>query len=95
MDPLDIIKEKDKKLFDEVKNFENLAFQEGSLSSKIKILMALAIDASHGSVEGVKALLEVAKNMGATDEEIFEAVRVSGYVSGASAIYTVADALKE
>ncbi len=95
MDPLDLIKARDKELYSEVKNFEALAFQEGELSSKVKILMALSIDASHGSVEGVKALCAVAKSMGATDTEINEAIRVAGYVSGAAAIYTFADALVE
>jgi len=94
MDPLNIIKKNDEKLFDEVKRYEKLTFEDGKLSSKVKILIALAIDASHGSVDGVKSLYEVAKKAGATDDEIFEAVRVAGYVSGTGAIYTVADALK-
>lgn len=73
----------------------HLAFKDGSLPGKIKILIALALDASHGSVLGVKALANAAMKAGASKAEIGEALRVAVYVCGAGSAFTAAQALRE
>jgi len=55
----------------------------------------MALDASHGAVQGVKALAQEARQAGATKEEITEALRVAQYVSGVGSIYTASPALRE
>jgi len=80
------------------KRFENmrsLAFKHGALSSKIKTLIAMALDASHGSEEGVRALAHSETKAGATREEIGEALIVALYVCGVGSAYTAAHALKQ
>lgn len=80
------------RLVDEIKQ---LAFSDGALPKKIKLLIALALDAAHGAVDAVKPLAQVAMEAGATREEIAEALRVALYVSGARSAYTAAGALRE
>ena len=55
----------------------------------------MALDASHGTVQGVKSLAQQAMQAGATKEEIMEALRVTQYISGAGSTYTAAQAFKE
>ena len=57
--------------------------------------MSMAVDASHGTVEGVKALTLQATKAGATKEEIMETLRVAQYVSGVGCVYTAAHAYKD
>lgn len=59
------------------------------------MLIAMALDASLGSVDGVKSLAQAAIQAGATKEEIMEALRVAQYISGGSSVYTASRALKE
>lgn len=93
--PLHVIKEKDSDLFDQVQRTQKLALDDHVISKKYKLLMALAIDASHGAVDGVKSLALQAQKHGATKEEIMEAVRVAYFISGVSSVYTAARALDE
>jgi alkylhydroperoxidase/carboxymuconolactone decarboxylase family protein YurZ len=62
---------------------------------KIKVLMAMALDTAHGTVEGVKSLTQQAMEAGATKEEIMETLRVAQLVSGAACSYTAARAFKD
>ena len=55
----------------------------------------MALDASEGAVEGVKALVEQAMRVGAIKEEIVETIREVQYISGAGSVYTAARAFKE
>jgi alkylhydroperoxidase/carboxymuconolactone decarboxylase family protein YurZ len=55
----------------------------------------MALDASHGTVQGVNALAQAAMQAGATKEEITETLRVAQYISGVGSVYTAAHALKE
>ena len=55
----------------------------------------MALDAAHGSADGVKSLADQAMKAGATQAEIIEAIRVTQYVSGAGAVYTAARAFEE
>jgi len=55
----------------------------------------MALDASHGTVQGVRALAQAAMRAGASKEEIVEALRVAQYISGVGSVYTAAHALKD
>jgi alkylhydroperoxidase/carboxymuconolactone decarboxylase family protein YurZ len=93
--PLKIIEKLDLELVKNVEATQTLALADGVLPKKVKLLMAMALDASHGTVEGVKALTQQAMKAGATKEEIMETLRVAQYVSGAGSVYTAAHAFKD
>lgn len=93
--PLKIIEKLDLALFKNVEATQTLALGDGALPRKVKLLMAMALDASHGTVEGVKSLTQQAMNAGATKEEILETLRVAQYISGAGCVYTAAHAFKD
>ena len=93
--PLDIIKKVDKELFENISKTKEISLEDGALSKKNKILIAIALDASHGAVNGVKALATLAIQNGATKPEILEAIRVANYISGVGSVYTAADALRD
>jgi alkylhydroperoxidase/carboxymuconolactone decarboxylase family protein YurZ len=93
--PLKIFEKLDPELLNLVENTRELALADGALPKRIKLLIAMALDASHGAVQGVKALAQAATQSGATQEEITEALRVTQYVSGVGSIYTAASVLRE
>jgi alkylhydroperoxidase/carboxymuconolactone decarboxylase family protein YurZ len=93
--PLKMIEKLDLELFKNVETAQALALTEGALSGKVKLLMAMALDASHGTVEGVKSLTQQAMKAGATKEEIMETLRVAQYISGVGCVYTAAHAFKD
>jgi len=55
-DPLKVFERLDPELLKLVGNTRELALADGALPKKVKLLMAMALDASHGTVEGVRAL---------------------------------------
>mgnify|MGYP001110046657 CR=1 FL=1 len=93
--PLNIFEKLDPELFKLVENTNRFALADGALPRKFKLLIAMALDASLGAVQGVKMLAQAAMRSGATREEIVEAVRVANYISGVGSVYTAAQALKE
>jgi len=93
--PLKTIEKLDAALFQNVEATQSLALKDGALSRKVKLLMAMALDASHGAVEGVRSLAQQAMKVGATKEEIMETLRVAQYISGVGCVYTAANALKD
>jgi alkylhydroperoxidase/carboxymuconolactone decarboxylase family protein YurZ len=94
-DPLKVFQKLDPQLLELVGNTRRLALAEGALPQKVKLLMAMALDASHGTVEGVRALAQAAIRAGATKEEITETVRVAQYISGVGSVYTAAHAFED
>lgn len=94
-DPLKVYEKIDPEIRRVVENFRIFAFKDGALPAKIKILIAMALDASHGAAEGVKTLANLAMKAGATKEEIGETLRVALFVCGAGSAYTAAYGLKE
>lgn len=64
------------------------------MPKKFKLLIALALDASLGAVQGVRALAQEATQAGATRAEIMETLRVVYHVSGVGSVYTAAQALR-
>jgi len=93
--PLKIFEKLDPELLKLVENTNRFALSDGALPRKFKLLIAMALDASLGAVQGVKSLARAAMQAGATREEILEAVRVANYISGVGSVYTAAQALKE
>ena len=93
--PLKIYEELDPKLLNLVNNTRDLALTDGALTRKVKLLIAMVLDAVHGASDGVQALAREALKAGATKEEITEALRVAQYICGVGCIYTAARALKE
>jgi alkylhydroperoxidase/carboxymuconolactone decarboxylase family protein YurZ len=93
--PLKIIEKLDLELFKNVETTKTLALEDGALPRKVKLLMAMALDASHGTVEGVKSLTQQAMKAGATKEEIMETLRVAQYISGVGCVYSAAHAFKD
>jgi alkylhydroperoxidase/carboxymuconolactone decarboxylase family protein YurZ len=92
--PLDAYKEIDPKVIECYENLRNSAFSEGALSPKVKLLIAIAIDAEHGAVQGATSLGQMAIGLGVTKEEIIEALRVAYFVGGNLALFTSAVVLK-
>ncbi|MEN3050198.1 MAG: carboxymuconolactone decarboxylase family protein [Candidatus Methanosuratincola petrocarbonis] len=92
-DPHEAMRKIDQRLFEQVEGARRFAFSEGAIPVKYKLLIAMAIDASHGASGGVRALAEAAMRAGATKEEIAEALRVAFYISGCGSFYTAADGL--
>ncbi len=88
--PLDIFKEFDPKVLESWRNMQELTFSEGALSAKTKVLMAMAIDAGNGAMQGAVAIGRRALKMGATKEEIVEALRVAYSIGGNEALFTSA-----
>ena len=93
--PLNILKELDRKFYDDVTEKGKAVFSDGSLTKKVKLLIALALDASHGAVNGVRSLAIQAKEVGASKEEIIEAIRVVDYISGVGSTYTASAGLRD
>ena len=92
--PLKILERVDPELLKLVEKTNALALDDGALPRKFKLLIAMALDASHGTVEGVKALAQQAIQAGAKREEIMEALRVAQYISGVGCVYTAARAFQ-
>jgi alkylhydroperoxidase/carboxymuconolactone decarboxylase family protein YurZ len=91
---LEPIKELDNELHELVEKARAMSFEDGALSRKMKFLIAIALDASRGSVTGVTALTKQAIEAGATKKEIMEALRITNFIYGVGSVYTVALALK-
>ncbi len=93
--PLKIFETLDPELLRHVEDSGEFAFADGALPRKYKLLIGMAFDASHGAVQGVKALARQAIEAGATNEEITETLRVAQYLSGVGCVYIAGQALKE
>jgi alkylhydroperoxidase/carboxymuconolactone decarboxylase family protein YurZ len=93
--PLAILEKIDPELLKHVRDTNAFALADGALPRKVKFLIAMALDAAHGTVEGTRALAEQAIKAGATREEIVETIRVAQFVSGVGSVYVAARALKE
>jgi alkylhydroperoxidase/carboxymuconolactone decarboxylase family protein YurZ len=92
--PLDVYREFDPKIVESYDRLQDVVFSEGALPRKFKVLIAMAIDVEHGALQGATALGRRALKLGATKEEIIEALRVSYYVGGNRALFTSAQVLQ-
>ena len=93
--PLKIFEKTDPELRKAIQTSNEFTFSDGALPRKFKLLVAMALDASHGTVDGVKSLAGQAMQAGATKEEVMETMRVTYYISGVGAVYTAAKAFNE
>jgi alkylhydroperoxidase/carboxymuconolactone decarboxylase family protein YurZ len=93
--PLAHYRELDPEAVDLIQQLNNFALGDGELPRKVKILIAMALDASHGAVNGVKSLAVQAMAEGATKGEIAETLRVAMYVSGVGSVFSAAAGLRE
>lgn len=71
------------------------AMGSGALDQKTKLLIALAIDATHGANLGVENISNQLRNMGVTDEEISEAIRIAYFASGNTILSSYFSAFKK
>ncbi len=74
--------ERDPELFEAVKKVTEVAMAPGALDAKTKTLIGLALDAYIGAERGVMVLANRARELGATEQEICEALRLSYSISG-------------
>jgi alkylhydroperoxidase/carboxymuconolactone decarboxylase family protein YurZ len=93
--PLQVIINEDLELFNLLEDTRQLAFVEGGIPLKYKLLIAMALDAANGAVDGVKVLAMQAIQVGATKEEVMQAIRITQYISGVGSVYTASRALKD
>ena len=93
--PLKSLEKLDPELLKLVDDTRALALSDGALPRKIKLLIAMALDASEGAVEGVRSLAEQALKAGATKREIREALRVADFICGVGCVYTAARAFTD
>jgi len=93
--PLKVFEKLDPEFLRLVEDTSNIALPDGAMPKKLKLLLAVALDAAKGAVQGVKALAQAAMQAGATKEEIREALRVAQYISGVGSVYTAAQAIEE
>lgn len=94
-DPMEVIEAADPEFFKLIEETRGSAFAEGGIPLKYKLLMAMALDAANGAVDGVKVLAMQAMQEGATKEEVMEAVKVAQYICGIGSVYTAANALRD
>jgi alkylhydroperoxidase/carboxymuconolactone decarboxylase family protein YurZ len=85
--PLKTICEIDPVFMDHLKKTNELLYADGALPKKFKYLMAMAFDAAHGAIPGVRALAKQAIAAGAAKEELAETLRLAYHFSGIGAVY--------
>ena len=64
----------DPELLKLVRQTSELALADGALPRKVKLLIAVALDAAHGAVGGVKTLPCMATDAESTNHEVAEAL---------------------
>ncbi|ABQ26696.1 carboxymuconolactone decarboxylase family protein [Geotalea uraniireducens] len=80
------IKESDPVFYEKIIEMREFAYKDGALSSKIKLLMIMLMDAAYGSKIGCAKISDMARRVGATEEEIRETVRLSFIMGGLNGI---------
>jgi alkylhydroperoxidase/carboxymuconolactone decarboxylase family protein YurZ len=91
--PLKTLENIDPRLTNLVEETRQLAFGEGALPRKYKLLIALALQTALLADVGIRSFAQLAIQAGATKEEIAEVLRVVQYINGAAGIYTASAAL--
>lgn len=93
--PLEAVNTLDQSLVELMGKERDLAFGDGELSKKQKLLIALAIDMTLRAENGIKALAGQALAAGATKQEIVEILRIVHHICGVGCTYQAAGALNE
>ncbi|MHC1575743.1 MAG: carboxymuconolactone decarboxylase family protein [Methanosarcinaceae archaeon] len=94
-DPLQVIIDSDTEFFQLIEETRETSFQDEGIPLKYKLLMAMALDASKGAVNGVTSLAVQAMEAGATKEEVMQAVKITHYICGVGSVYVAANALTD
>ncbi|CEO88964.1 carboxymuconolactone decarboxylase family protein [Syntrophaceticus schinkii] len=79
---------RDKEFYDAVTKVIEVATRPGAVDEKTKVFISLALDAYIGSERGVMVLANRARELGATEEEINEVLRIPYYVAGSRPLIT-------
>ncbi len=82
------VKDRDPELYEAVTRVIELAMSPGALDAKTKTFIALALDAFVGSERGVASLANRARELGATEQEINEVLRIAYYIAGMRTLAT-------
>ena len=93
--PLAAIWKLDPDLKSHIERANEFTYNDGALSKKFKLLIALAIDAALGRDQGVKSLAKQAQIAGASIKDITEALRVAYHLTGVQSVYTASLGLEE
>jgi alkylhydroperoxidase/carboxymuconolactone decarboxylase family protein YurZ len=93
--PMKILENLDVEHYKIVERNREFAYADGALPKKFKMLLAMAIDASHGTIQGTMSCAMGAMQAGATKEEVLETLRVVGFISGIGSVYAAVQALKQ
>ncbi|AFM00648.1 uncharacterized protein, gamma-carboxymuconolactone decarboxylase subunit like protein [Desulfitobacterium dehalogenans ATCC 51507] len=72
----------------EIEKIASLSFQENSLDERTRTLIALALDTVLGASEGVASLASQARQLGISDQEIADTLRLAYFTSGCSVLKT-------
>ncbi|MBI3448699.1 MAG: carboxymuconolactone decarboxylase family protein [Acidobacteria bacterium] len=80
------LEQSDPEFLEQVRGLSNFAMTDGALPAKTKILMTVLGEALLRREEGVKIASEIARNIGATDAEIRETVRLAFVLGGLPAL---------
>lgn len=84
---LDLLEEKDAEYARHIKANLRNNHEDNALPAKVKLLMAMALDAAHGDREGVDQLSKRAYEAGATEAEMLETAEVVGTTCGLQGLY--------
>ncbi|AVX21576.1 alkylhydroperoxidase AhpD family core domain-containing protein [Carboxydocella sporoproducens DSM 16521] len=85
---IEAIRARDKKFYKLMKDLQELVYGESSLDAKTKMMISLAVDAAVGANDGVKAIANVLRQMGVTDEQINEVLRITYFTKANSTLVT-------
>ena len=95
VNPLDVLKEFDPQMLENWKKLQDMTFEAGALTTKTKLLIALSIDVENGAMQGALALGGRALKIGATKDEVVEALRVACSIGGNRALFPSALVLQK
>ena len=68
---------------------------DGVLPKKFKLLIAMALDRSHGAVEGVRSWAGQVIKAGITQKESTETIKVAQYIRVIECVYTATRTFKD
>lgn len=79
---IESFKDKDEKFYELINGIQELVNAESTLDPKTKLMISLAVDAAEGATQGVAAISDILRNMGVTDEQIAEVLRITYFAKG-------------
>ena len=85
---IEALEKNDPELLKHLTSLQQFTDKDGALTAKVKVLMSMLGDTILGHPDGVKAIARRAREMGATEQEIAETVRVAFLCGGLPALVT-------